>query len=129
MIDRIAKLIHRNILFVQETTQSMSQKMEAASEATAVAIEQNEVVEANGVADETSSEAESEREAEELDITTHGDEEREMDAKKEDLLKVSVPLPFYFHCASFVWFHNFFLKKSSDIKNSVFKNILCLLSK
>merc|ERR1712083_510520 len=70
---------------LEETTQSMSQKMEAASEATAVAIEQNEVVEANGV-DETSSEAESEREAE-LDITTHGEEEREMDAKKEDLLK------------------------------------------
>ena len=96
MIDRIAKLIHRNILFVQETTQSMSQKMEAASEATAVAIEQNEVVEANGV-DETSSEAESEREAE-LDITTHGEEEREMDAKKEDLLKVSSSVSFfYFH--------------------------------
>ena len=89
MIDRIAKLIHRNILFVQETTQSMSQKMEAASEATAVAIEQNEM-EANGVDHETSSDAESEHAAE-LAISTKDpiDEDREMDIKKEDLLKVS----------------------------------------
>ena len=115
MIDRIAKLIHRNILFVQETTQSMSQKMEAASEATAVAIEQNEVVEANGVADETSSEAESEREAEELDITTHGDEEREMDAKKEDLLKVSSVSLLFSLCIVCV-ISRFFLKKKSSGK-------------
>ena len=88
MIDRIAKLIHRNILFVQETTQSMSQKMEAATEATAVAIEQNEI-EANGVDHETSSDAESEHAAE-LAVPTKDpiDEDREMDMKKEDLLKV-----------------------------------------
>ena len=92
-IERVAKLIHSNILFVQETTLSMSQKIEAASEATeatAVAIEQTQV-EANGV-DETSSEAESEHApepTEDLNTTSNVDEDREMDIKKEDLLKVS----------------------------------------
>jgi len=72
---------------LEETTQSMSQKMEAASEATAVAIEQNEM-EANGVDHETSSDAESEHAAE-LPVPTKEpvDEDREMDVKKEDLLK------------------------------------------
>ena len=66
----------------------MSQKMEAATEATAVAIEQNEI-EANGVDHETSSDAESEHAAE-LAVPTKDpiDEDREMDMKKEDLLKV-----------------------------------------
>merc|ERR1711935_1108570 len=72
---------------LEETTQSMSQKMEAASEATAVAIEQNEAdaaaeaVEVNGVDHETSSEAEPEAEQPAVD------QDREMDVKKEDLLK------------------------------------------
>ena len=70
----------------------MSQKMEAASEATAVAIEQNEAeaVEVNGVDHETSSEAESEHatEAEPEAEQPAVDQDREMDVKKEDLLKV-----------------------------------------
>merc|ERR1712037_94938 len=80
---------------LEETTQSMSQKMEAASEATAVAIEQNEAeaaaeaVEVNGVDHETSSEAESEHatEAEPEAEQPAVDQDREMDVKKEDLLK------------------------------------------
>jgi len=76
---------------LEETTQSMSQKMEAASEATAVAIEQNEAeaVEVNGVDHETSSEAESEHapEAEPEAGQPAVDQDREMDVKKEDLLK------------------------------------------
>ena len=56
--------------------------MAAASEATAVAIEQN------GVEDETSSLSSSSSEVEQPLDVTKGDEEREMDVKKEELLKV-----------------------------------------
>ena len=71
------------------TAASHDELAAAASEPTAVAIEQNEI-EANGVDHETSSDAESEHAAE-LPVPTKDpvDEDREMDIKKEDLLKVS----------------------------------------
>ena len=63
----------------------MSQKMEEATEATTVAIEQNGLE--NGASSSTSSDTESE--AEDLD-RTKGDEDRQMDEKKAELLKVII---------------------------------------
>ena len=59
----------------------MNQKMMEASQATAVVIEQN------GVEDAESSSYSEENEPEALE-KTKGDEEREIDANKEQLLKV-----------------------------------------
>merc|ERR1719219_2315424 len=67
---------------LEETTNSMSQKMEEASQATAEAIEQNGIEDNDDA--ESSSSAEAEPEAIE---TTKADEEREIDANKQELLK------------------------------------------